>query len=201
MEHFNKQANEWDTEDKIKQNKMYADAILKHISHLKLENVLEFGCGTGLLGENFINDNTSLLGIDTSQGMLDVFNNKFKGNPKVRSLLFNLEKSDLDNNYPKFDLIISSMAFHHIESPEKMIIKLQKMLTPEGVLAIIDLDLEDGSFHSDPKNMGVHHFGFSEETSKEWKKMAHFKHSEREIIIVLNKNNGKFPIFLNIFSN
>ena len=194
MSHFNQIANSWDTPDKIILNNKYALTIMRHIESKKPLNILEVGCGTGLLGSVFINGNNRLLGIDTSKGMLDIFEQKFSGNKNVQSKLLNLEESELSEK--NFDLIISSMAFHHLIDPANMILKLKNLLSPDGIIAIIDLDQEDGTFHPDPKAMGVHHFGFSIEKNKEWGKKAEMKVKSREIIHTIQKESGNFPIFL-----
>lgn len=195
MSHFNELSKEWDNPEKIIQNTMYAEKINQHLSFRPVK-ILEVGCGTGLLGQQFVHDNTSLLGVDTSEGMLQVFNQKFKDNEKVQSKLLDLETNNIAE---KFDLILSSMAFHHLKNPEQMIKKLKNNLLPGGVLAVIDLDQEDGSFHPDPKKMGVHHFGFNELQIKQWG--IGFKEVRREIINVIHKNGGEYPVFLALFYN
>lgn len=196
MTHFNQVANSWDTPEKITLSQYYAKRILENLRNKNPKRILEVGCGTGLLGANFINDESYLLGIDTSPGMLDVFTEKFKG-LNASSKLLNLEEVELNEN--QFDLIISSMAFHHLKNPEDMIIKLKKLLAPGGVIAIIDLDQEDGSFHPDPANMGVFHSGFSAEVTDDWSKKAEFKSYGREIVHTISKNQKQYPLFLAIF--
>lgn len=199
MTHFNETANEWDTPEKITLNEKYS-ARIKSLIPLKVKNkILDFGCGTGLLISNFKNKENILMGVDTSEGMLEVYNKKFKNVTNAKSYLLNLEENDFSEN--KFDLILSSMAFHHLKRPDLMITKLKAMLNKEGTIAIIDLDEEDGSFHSDPKNMGVFHSGFSNETTKQWAEKENFKNFHREIIHTIDKNNKKYPVFLTIFSN
>ena len=199
MTHFNKTANDWDTPEKITLNEKYSKQIKSLIGHKKNKRILDVGCGTGLLISNFQSDVNTLIGVDTSEGMLEVFNKKFEDKPNIKSYLINLEEEDLSEE--KFDLIISSMAFHHLKQPSKMIEKLKTMLTEDGAIAIIDLDLEDGSFHPDPKNMGVFHSGFSNVTTASWAKKANFENSHREIIHTINKNEKNYPIFLAIYSN
>lgn len=200
MTHFNEMANTWDTIDKIELYKLYATKIKAFLNKSHFNSVLEIGCGTGLLGSHFIENNNKFLGLDTSDGMLNVFNHKFKEYKNVKSLNLNLEENELDITL-KFDLIITSMAFHHLISPEKMLLKLKDQLEKNGVIAIIDLDEEKGNFHTDPKNMGVHHFGFSNKLTESWAQKLHFKTYKREIINTINKDSGNFPIFLAIFSN
>lgn len=194
MNHFNELSKVWDHPEKIQQNMSYAEVIKKQIRFSPM-NILEVGCGTGLLGQQFITGENSLLGIDTSSGMLEVFDKKFEGNSKVSSKLIDLETQSLNE---KFDLILSSMAFHHLKNPQRMVERLRENLLPGGVLAVIDLDIEDGSFHSDPANMGVHHFGFAEETIAGWG--SGFTRVERQIINVIKKNEGEYKVFLALFT-
>lgn len=56
-------------------------------------------------------------------------------------LVENNTNPTFDPNTPEFsnfDLVIMSMALHHVESPELMIRKLSEKLGPGGVLLIID---------------------------------------------------------------
>ncbi len=195
MDHFNEKANQWDTPEKIKQGHFYAEKIKVQLNKQAPLTILEVGCGTGILGAQFILEENELIGVDTSPGMLNVFNQKFQKNKNVQSMNLNLEENEFPLN-KKFDLIISSMAFHHLKAPESMIIKLKKLLMPKGVLAIIDLDEEPGTFHPDPKNMGVHHFGFSKTETDKWGVLAEFSKTNREIINIIKKDSGEFPIFL-----
>lgn len=195
MSHFNEMSKEWDRPEKIQQNILYAEKIKKHLNFTP-KNILEVGCGTGLLGQHFVQEKTFLLGADTSSGMLEVFNQKFADNERVNSMLIDLETQTI---HEKFDLILSSMAFHHLKNPAAMIERLKNNLLPGGVIAVIDLDQEDGSFHSDPKNMGVHHSGFSLDTTNGWG--SGFKASKREVINVIKKNEGEYPVFLALYFN
>ncbi len=197
MSHFNLVANSWDTPEKIELSKHYAQRILRNIKTKSPKRILELGCGTGLLGANFLNEDSYLLGLDTSQGMLDVFNQKFSG-LNAKSMLLNLEQDDL--NEAPFDLIISCMSFHHLKNPEAMLLKLKKYLAPHGHMAIIDLDHEDGTFHPDPKNMGVYHFGFSDGVTSHWSVASDLENYKRETIHTIFKNEKSYPLFLALFS-
>lgn len=199
MSHFNNVANSWDTNEKIEQNKKYAEEIKTQCVKTNFKNILEIGCGTGLLSKGFIDDEANFLGVDTSAGMLEVFNKKFSNYPKVKSQLINLEKEEIPID--QIDLVISSMAFHHLENPFQLLKKLKSHLASNAILTFIDLDQEDGSFHPDPKNMGVHHFGFSEQEIKSWAQELGFKVYKRSTLNIVHKNNKEYPICLNIFMN
>lgn len=199
MSHFNQAANSWDTPLKIRQSEQYGKKIKFFIPKNSPLKILEIGCGTGLLGSQFLDTNNQLIGIDTSSGMLDVFNDKFKQYKNTKGLLLNLENETLDED--NFDLVISSMAFHHLKQPVEILKKIKPLLSSNARIAIIDLDQEDGSFHPDPANMGVYHFGFSEDQLNLWAKEVGLKFINKSIVNTVSKNDKSYPIFLAIFSN
>ncbi len=201
MCHFNTAANQWDTPDKIKMMETLAAntiEVLKIKSELKDLKVLDFGCGTGLFGLNFLDYASTLMGIDTSEGMLKVFDEKTRDreHPEISRKLTNLEKENLDE---RFDLVVSSMTFHHLNNPREMIKKIKAMLTPSGQMAIVDLDKEDGSFHPDNEGMGVKHFGFSKEELSSWAGENNLSFDHR-IINTIEKNERSYGQFLAVFS-
>src|SRR4029079_7950258 len=58
-----------------------------------------------------------------------------------------------------FDLVVSLLLLHHVKDTRGALAGMQRLLAPGGQIAAIDLDTEDGSFHS-PEAEGVHHHGF-----------------------------------------
>lgn len=196
MSHFNEVANEWDSEGKVKlMQKLAAGA--KNVLNLQGKlDIMDFGTGTGLFGLEFKDNIKTLTGVDVSDGMLKVFDEKTADFDNIKSLNIDLENKDLDQ---KFDLIISSMAFHHLTDPKAVLIKLKKNLNPNGKIAIVDLDEEDGTFHPDNEGMGVKHFGFSLEELTSWAKEAELK-LEHRIISSVDKNDKEFKQFLAVFN-
>ncbi len=197
MSHFNQMASQWDTPQKLEQARTLASRIKASLNGFNYNCVLDFGCGTGTLGIEMLSSiETRLLGVDTSEGMLEVLKQKSKVLPNIRSLLINLEEEIIKE---KFDLIVSSMAFHHLNGPKEVLLKLKNMLNPGGRVVIVDLDQEDGSFHPDPKNMGVKHFGFSKDELQSWAQELGLK-LEHSIVNTIEKNERKYDQFLAIYS-
>ena len=163
---FNKEAAMWDENPmRIKMSQDVTDTIRKQIVLEPEMNVMDFGCGTGLVTlriQPFVN---SIIGIDSSQGMLDVFNVKVAKLElkNVSSLFVNPDKGDiLSGNY---NLVLSNMTLHHIKEIEALLKQFHDVIAPGGYLCISDLDLDNGQFHND--NTGVFHFGFSRESVKD----------------------------------
>lgn len=196
ISHFNKMAAEWDSPEKIRLMKTLADKTREVLALNEPVDIMDFGCGTGLFGLELANTAKSLVGVDTSKAMLDVFDKKTMGADHIVSINIDLERDTLDQS---FDLIVSSMAFHHLSSPMSMIGKLKNILRPGGRLAIVDLDKEDGTFHPDNEGMGVKHFGFAEQEMQVWAQEAGMT-LNHTIINELQKNNKIYRQFLAVFS-
>jgi 2-polyprenyl-3-methyl-5-hydroxy-6-metoxy-1,4-benzoquinol methylase len=139
-----------------------AEAIIRMVRPEKEMHVADFGCGTGLLSLRLQPLVATVTGIDSSPGMLDIFKAKIAEGrfTNVQTRLLDMENGEVVSG--RYDLIISSMTLHHIRRPEELLRQLHGALNPGGILAVADLDPDDGLFHGD--NTGVYHFGFPRET-------------------------------------
>lgn len=158
-ERFDAVALSWD--EKPRRIELASHIRNTMLPYLKKEDsVLDFGCGTGLISLGLSDTVTSLTGVDLSATMLSVLEEKKKhlNITNYLTLSQDILKEPLKE---RFDVIITSMACHHVEDIEALFSAFKKLLNPQGGLLIADLEEEDGEFHSD--NEGVHHFGFSKE--------------------------------------
>lgn len=197
MSHFNHVASEWDNPNKVQMMKSLAGKVSPLLGNLENKSLLDFGCGTGLFGLNFVTDKTSFTGIDTSEAMLDELKKKLTNHPsRTKTLSINLEENNLDD---KFDAIVSSMAFHHLNDPLHVLRKLKDSLNQNGKIAIVDLDKEDGTFHPSNEEMGVKHNGFSKEILESWAKELNLE-MDHKIINTIEKNDKRYDQFLALYS-
>ena len=98
--------------------------------------------------------------------MVKVLKEKIKeGNLKNISI-YTEEILNNEEFYEKFDIVYSSMVFHHIVDIEKEFELLSKLLKKGGQVIIIDLDEEDGSFHKNEKDFNGHN-GFNRDEFKD----------------------------------
>ena len=156
---FNKGSMQWDADSfRVRLANGVSEAIIREVSLTRDMDVLDFGCGTGLVTLGLQPLVGTIMGMDSSSGMLAVLEEKIKtqGLTNIRTALVDFEKGDrLDE---KFHLIVCSMALHHVPDTAALFRLWYEMLLPGGQLCFADLDTEDGSFHSD--KTGVFHFGF-----------------------------------------
>lgn len=200
MNHFASMAKEWDTPKTVERNQIFSQALLKYLPEKSKLNLLDFGCGTGLLSINFVERAEKLIGLDTTREMLDVFDQRFKDFHQTQSLCVNLEESPGGLEGLGFDFIYTAMAFHHLKQPVEILKLFKEHLGPEGKVAVIDLDQEDGSFHPDNEAMGVHYYGFGREELQSWADQLGFNHFEHEIIHAIDKNDRIYRVALSVFS-
>jgi len=156
---FNAAAATWDENPgRVKMAHDVAQAIIGTIRPGPAMDVLDFGCGTGLLALALQPYVRTITAVDNSQGMLDVLDAKVKtqGIKNVRTRRVDLEEGD--DLTGTFDLAVSSMTFHHIQDTGMLLDRIAGVLKPAGKIAIADLDLDEGKFHD--SNEGVFHFGF-----------------------------------------
>lgn len=94
----------------------------------KKGRVLEIGCSTGILLENYKNADWESLGIEPSKSALVA---EGKGLKIINSTL---ERAKLPSNY--FDLIIINHTLEHFENPVKVLAKIYTVLKKGGMVYI-----------------------------------------------------------------
>lgn len=198
MNRFDMAAKDWDKKPtSLLVAKETAQNIAKQID-LNEKDILDYGCGTGLLAFALSDNAKTVTGMDNSQGMVDVFNEKAKefGFSNNQAVKHNIDLENLPKEH--YDVIVTSMTLHHIKDPDDFFKKCKEALKPNGYLCISDLDEEDGTFHAKHNNDGVQHFGFSHEKIKELYSANGYKLTFLENICNLERENGVFPILLSI---
>ena len=169
-----------------------ANAIKGHIEFKKTMHIMDFGSGTGLLLEKIAPLVRKITAVDISNSM----NTELAAKSKTIDCELEILEMDLSESKPekKFDGIISSMTMHHINDISAMFHNFYEMLDENGFIAISDLDLEDGSFHTE--DTGVYHHGFEREEFLSFAKQAGFKNLEIMSASLARKPHGEYPIFL-----
>lgn len=196
---FDQAAEEWDSfEPRVKLIRAIGDHMFERIPLNAEMDVLDFGCGTGLLSLSIADQVKSLTGIDTSAGMLKTFEQK-----ATQMGLQNTQTQWLDLTQKiaipgQYDLIVSSMVFHHVKELNAVLVLLHGALKPGGRLCIADLDLDGGLFHEDATD--VFHDGFDREAFAATLKKAGFSTVELTDATSITKPIGEelrtFSIFL-----
>lgn len=143
------------TEDEIremKRNLPFPNELKRKLINPETK-IVDFACGTGLVMEKIAPyiSHGEFIGVDISEPMLCAFNEKAN---KLRESFPDLEISSLCGDVldPNFDtaslkksadVLICTLAFHHLHDYESVAKKLQEFVKPGGWILIYDFYNED----------------------------------------------------------
>ncbi len=158
--YFDEVASKWDTQLRIERAKILAHEIVESLPDTTTYCGLELGCGTGLIAFELSSRFKQVTCIDSSKEMLKIVETKIQELQTNNVSIGNVDMLNKSIFHNKFDVIYSSMVFHHITDTNEMIEQLYNMLKPGGYLIIVDLDEENGNFHKQEKDF-IGHNGFN----------------------------------------
>jgi len=199
---FDQDAASWDDNPmRIALMKAVGEAILHQARPTKNMDVLDYGCGTGLVGLYLLPHVRSVIGADNSAGMLEVLRKKIKdgGLENMRTMRLDLERDTVPAG--RYHMIVSSMALHHIADMDRILGAFHELLHPQGFLCLADLDTEPGTFHTSDMAPSVHHRGFDRAGLKARLSEIGF-HDAKDVTAhtlrkpVENGGEREFPVFL-----
>lgn len=196
MNRFDEAAKTWDKRQvSIESSDACVQDLLSNVQLKDNASILDYGCGTGFIAFALKNETNYVTGMDYSNGMIEVFNNKVSEFEldNIRAIKHNMNEEELPKE--EFDLIISSKTMHHIKDTNMFFKKSYDALKDGGVLCINDLDKEDGSFHKDQNNDGVEHYGYEKEELFSIAKNLGFEVLAYEIVYNQLKNEQYYPLF------
>lgn len=180
---FNQEALSWDTRPFVNEaSQEAAKAITAKAKSLnwKPKQVLEIGCGTGIMSFLIALHVERVVAIDAAQGMIDVLKQKLQkdGAPKnilpIAVLLEDPEDPSLppadeakpDGPRQKFDLITSHLVLHHIPDLKGVLKTMLGCLSNDGRVMLTDFEdfgPEARRFHAQSKLDGVERHGINAE--------------------------------------
>ena len=128
---FDERAAEWDRT--LRHDDEVISAILDNAEVGRGCNVLDVGCGTGVLIPDYLSRQVgSVTAVDISPEMLRAAAAKFP-HENVRFLCADAENAEFDR---EFDCIMIYNAFPHFEDPDGLIRSLSRFLKPGGTLSV-----------------------------------------------------------------
>lgn len=180
---FNAEAAAWDSNPFVKEMSLEAwKSIQTNVpclsSTLEECDVLEIGCGTGLLSLEVAPAVKRLVAVDAAQGMIEVLSSKLDRSdaPKNITPLAILLEDPEDARMPpadaarpdgprlKYDLIISHLVLHHIADLKQVLTTMLGCLKEGGMVALTDFEdfgPEARRFHPESKMDGVERHGIN----------------------------------------
>ncbi len=203
LDYFNQKAGNWDSPMKSEMAKKFVAEMLKNINLDNEKKVLDYGCGTGLVGMEVAHLVKSLVFLDSSPAMVNVLEDKLGKafeKQKLSSKNIKVITGDINKYTTKdIDVVFSLMALHHVEDVQRVLEHIStNILKSSGLLVIGDLREENGSFHGDEK---VPHNGFDIENLA-----RQIEFSEMDVITTntyntIQKNGNEYEQFIIIAKN
>jgi tRNA (cmo5U34)-methyltransferase len=154
-EHFETEAKEFD-EIIFKIIPYYSrmiEALMDsvHFSYDKSFRVIDLGCGTGTVAKRISEKfpNSEIVCLDIASNMIDLAKQKLKDHTNTRFITGDFSTFDFDS---KFDLVVSSLALHHLEndhSKKQFYKKIYELLSDSGQFINADVILASTDFHQE----------------------------------------------------
>jgi len=196
--HFDSKARQWDENPLFqKRGLQIAEAIRKTVPLRRDMSALDYGCGTGLQSFPLKDELGAILMADSSDGMLDVVNEKIAAQGVRNMTTLRLDLLADPAPARTFDLIMTAMTLHHVPDTDHILRAFHDLLNPGGTLCIADLDQEDGSFHGIEVN--VHH-GFNQADLSRRAAQAGFAEVQFQTVFSISKTHETgtrdYPVFL-----
>jgi ubiquinone/menaquinone biosynthesis C-methylase UbiE len=147
---FNQIANRYDTTERKELAKIIVTAIKSELKENK-DTVLDYGCGTGLIGLALSSLVDKILFMDSSEQMLEVTREKI-----IRANVKNADVIHSDftktNLHIEVDVIVVSLVLHHIPDVHNALKQFYSILNKNGKLIIVDFDKNEKINHLNVHN-------------------------------------------------
>lgn len=186
---WNEHAKYWDEFDDGKLYTKHTFSLLSDRIDIKDLNILDFGCGTGLLIDYLTKEAKAIVAIDTAEKMIEVLNNKNYNN--VSTLNVELSQKTINSNpvlNQQFDLIVSSSVCAFLLNYQEVLALIKSLLKPNGIFVQWD-------WLRTEKDPG---FGFSEEMIRDNYKAVGLQTESVSIPFHLMENNEKMEVIMAI---
>ena len=151
---FDGWSNEYDlTLGSLEFHRELLDLVVRNSAVKSGDNVLDIGCGTGLLSLKFLNKAAcSITAVDNSKQMLALFGDKIKKLKLGSRVVCKLTDAG-SVRFPRntFDIAASTVTLHHLKNKLVPVKKILEVLKPGGRLIIGEIDMDTTGKFTDIK--------------------------------------------------
>lgn len=186
---WDQHADGWDSNADVILYAEKAYASLCEILNLDGLDILDFGCGTGLLTERMAPAANRILALDSSSKMISVLEDKKILN--VEALATNLSKESLETHIylqVEYDLIVASSVCAFLPNYEVTLQLLKKLLKPSGLF--VQWDWLKTDMESD--------FGFTEEIIESAYNQSGLEVLSISRVFSLEGSTGAMPVLMGV---
>ncbi|MFL5321983.1 MAG: ArsR/SmtB family transcription factor [Myxococcaceae bacterium] len=150
-------------------------------------NVVDFGCGTGVLSVAMAKWAKSVVAIDHNADVLEQAKERARAE-KAKNITFVREDlHELSLPSGKKDLVVLSQSLHHTDRPEAVLKEAARLLEPGGKIVVLELMPHEESWVTD--RLGHRHKGFEPDAIEAELQKLKFRNIARET----HARNGDTP--------
>ncbi|ASG67322.1 ubiquinone biosynthesis O-methyltransferase [Francisella halioticida] len=123
----------WDTNGELKtlhQVNPLRLEFVKKFTTLDKKNIIDVGCGGGILTESLATQTNNVYGLDASLEAIDVA--REHSNLNIEYINSTIEDF-VDNNTVKFDIVTCMEMLEHVPDPESIVASIAKIIKKDGV--------------------------------------------------------------------
>lgn len=191
---FDERAATWDDDPEHRERALAAAALIRDAVPMSATTrVLEYGAGTGLLAAALAPDVGHMVVTDPSAGMRAVLEGKLADGVFGPGAVLDLDLVRDPVPDLAVDLIVALLSLHHVPAVPAVLDGFARLLVPGGMITVVDLEEEDGSFHDE--GFAGHH-GFPRETLTRQLEATGFGSVTFRAGPAIRKNQRDYPLFL-----
>ena len=162
--YFDEVAPQWDRLRESFFSRTVGDKALSVANVQEGRIAADIGCGTGFITEGLVQRGLAVIAVDGSEAMLSQMKQKFAGLDLIDYRLG--EAGSLPVQDETVDYAFANMYLHHVEFPPEAIKEMARVLKPEGMLVITDLDTHGFEFLKREHNDSW--MGFARDDIRRW---------------------------------
>lgn len=152
---FEQLAKKYDNEKQLELAKNIVGEIKAVLGDSKSKSLIDYGCGTGLIGLDLSDQVDSVLLVDSSKQMLEIVKSKIAKNGMTNAKVLFSDFTESTSEL-KADIVVMSLVLLHIPDTKKILQQLFSLLNDEGQLIIVDFDKNENVDHPKIHNGFVH---------------------------------------------
>ena len=169
--YFDEVAQDWDG---MRQS-FFSEAVReKAISVAKVKQgrvAADIGAGTGFITEALLQRGLKVIAVDQSEAMIRKMKSKFKDQHAIDFRVGEADNLPIEDR--SLDYVFANMLLHHVREPPDAVHEMTRVLKPNGMLVITDLD--EHRFEFLRKEHHDRWMGFKREDVKRWLTGAELK--------------------------
>lgn len=136
-------AESYDTDKRIQETDIILAALRSHLPDKDVtatKTLLEYGCGTGIIGLSLADRFAEVILVDSSANMIAEAQKKITGSASVNTRAFCADFAESTPEDMHADFVIVSLVLLHVADVPRLIESLHGLMNAGGHLIVVDFD-------------------------------------------------------------